>query len=345
MNQRTPAELRTFLESQGIDFAACVAAFGESESDNAYVRAARHNQEEGELEVDEAAVVSRGDDRGAYVLAWMWVSDADAEINSAALESLAKAVSPTLSIDHVEDRPLLAAVDWLEETLSNFAEEIDDIDAEVIDSSAPTGVTWQTDFGRFTFLPSQAIEQMRARAEAHGLLDRADLHALRVWLDRRGEKLDRCIRAMTVGTDAASCPKWTADDDAKAAVEGWNVFDAEGRMEIQRIDELEMFESDAQAIDFIRERAVSGSELHQKALYIDRWSAAAQASTSRESQSDPPYRVTWSIDIDAESPQDAAEKALAIHRDASSIATVFEVNDRRNGSIRTIDLQEGQTPH
>jgi hypothetical protein len=37
------------------------------------------------------------------------------------------------------------------------------------------------------------------------------------------------------------------------------------------------------------------------------------------------YRVTWKIDIEADSPEEAAEKALAVHRDPNSIATVFEV--------------------
>ena len=39
------------------------------------------------------------------------------------------------------------------------------------------------------------------------------------------------------------------------------------------------------------------------------------------------YRVTWTIDIDAEDHTEAAEKALEIHRDPESIATVFEVTD------------------
>jgi len=39
------------------------------------------------------------------------------------------------------------------------------------------------------------------------------------------------------------------------------------------------------------------------------------------------YRVVWEIDIDAESHEDAARKALEIHRDPDSIATVFTVID------------------
>jgi hypothetical protein len=41
------------------------------------------------------------------------------------------------------------------------------------------------------------------------------------------------------------------------------------------------------------------------------------------------YRVTWRIDLDAESPRDAADLALEIQRDPTSIATVFEVTKLR----------------
>ena len=37
------------------------------------------------------------------------------------------------------------------------------------------------------------------------------------------------------------------------------------------------------------------------------------------------YHVVWEIDVSAESPRDAAAQALAIQRDPSSIATVFDV--------------------
>ena len=40
----------------------------------------------------------------------------------------------------------------------------------------------------------------------------------------------------------------------------------------------------------------------------------------------PDYRVTWVIDIfDAPSPRAAAKRALEIHRDPESIATIFTV--------------------
>lgn len=50
------------------------------------------------------------------------------------------------------------------------------------------------------------------------------------------------------------------------------------------------------------------------------------------------YHVEWGIEVDAESHQDAAWKALEIQRDPSSYATVFEVSDATTGPI-TVDIE------
>lgn len=52
------------------------------------------------------------------------------------------------------------------------------------------------------------------------------------------------------------------------------------------------------------------------------------------------YRVTWVIDLEAESPLAAAEEALRIHRDPTSIATVFAVKRLGTEHTVTIDLHE-----
>ena len=49
----------------------------------------------------------------------------------------------------------------------------------------------------------------------------------------------------------------------------------------------------------------------------------------------PSYRVTWEIDIDADSAKEAAQKALTIQRNADSIATVFRLVDRDNAWFAT----------
>lgn len=53
------------------------------------------------------------------------------------------------------------------------------------------------------------------------------------------------------------------------------------------------------------------------------------------------YKVIWVIDVDADSPREAAEKALAIHRNPDSIATVFTVTDKHGGET-LIDLNESK---
>lgn len=72
------------LVRAGLTFGACVLAFSEYEHDakkDAYIAAAQQQYgREGEIEVDESAYVSKGDDPGAYVMAWVWVSDDDAGI-------------------------------------------------------------------------------------------------------------------------------------------------------------------------------------------------------------------------------------------------------------------------
>jgi len=44
-------------------------------TDLQYQLAAKKHQIDGELEIDDLAVVSNGDDDGAYVQAWIWVED------------------------------------------------------------------------------------------------------------------------------------------------------------------------------------------------------------------------------------------------------------------------------
>ena len=49
------------------------------------------------------------------------------------------------------------------------------------------------------------------------------------------------------------------------------------------------------------------------------------------------YRVIWKIDIDAESFEEAARKALDIQRDPTSIATCFTIVDEE-GKTQDVDL-------
>jgi len=54
------------------------------------------------------------------------------------------------------------------------------------------------------------------------------------------------------------------------------------------------------------------------------------------------YRVTWAIDVTADSHKDAAKKAQEMQRDLESTATVFDVQDTgNNGVLKQVDLTDG----
>lgn len=50
------------------------------------------------------------------------------------------------------------------------------------------------------------------------------------------------------------------------------------------------------------------------------------------------YFVRWEIDIEADSPLEAAEDALGIQRDPDSVATCFDVTDMESGTSTFVDL-------
>lgn len=52
------------------------------------------------------------------------------------------------------------------------------------------------------------------------------------------------------------------------------------------------------------------------------------------------YFLTWTIDIEASSPEQAARKALDIQRDPNSSATVFDVVEHNTKKVITIDLEK-----
>lgn len=62
--------------------AQAVVRMKPDEDHEAYLAAAKEavRNKEGELEVDDDAVISAGGDPGAYVMAWLWVPNEDAGI-------------------------------------------------------------------------------------------------------------------------------------------------------------------------------------------------------------------------------------------------------------------------
>ncbi len=74
------------------------AADAEPFVDGLYRRAAKACQRDGELEIDDDAIVSgsdEGDERGAWVAAWLWIGDDDAGFDAGECTALDK--RPTLA--------------------------------------------------------------------------------------------------------------------------------------------------------------------------------------------------------------------------------------------------------
>ncbi|MEH0194601.1 hypothetical protein V7S57_02580 [Caulobacter sp. CCNWLY153] len=73
------------LIGEGLCYSLAVQVFAEHQRQNephlsAYLDATGDKTSEGEIEIDGDAIVSDGGDGGAYVSAWVWVSDAEAGI-------------------------------------------------------------------------------------------------------------------------------------------------------------------------------------------------------------------------------------------------------------------------
>jgi hypothetical protein len=62
-------------------FQSAWASTHQGERELAYISRAQEQSKEGEIEVDDGALVSEGCDDGAYVQAWMWVRAADAGLD------------------------------------------------------------------------------------------------------------------------------------------------------------------------------------------------------------------------------------------------------------------------
>jgi hypothetical protein len=72
-------QLLTEAKKAGLSFAACIEAFApETQDEKIYAEYARARRAvPGECEIDEPTVVSIGADPGAYVMAWIWITDAE----------------------------------------------------------------------------------------------------------------------------------------------------------------------------------------------------------------------------------------------------------------------------
>lgn len=87
--------------------------------------------DEGELEIDDEALVSMGDDDGAYVQAWVWVTDAEAGLDP---QSRLEYLRGELQAERISQGELLE--------LQGLAEYIEDGDVELLEpAGVPEGLT------------------------------------------------------------------------------------------------------------------------------------------------------------------------------------------------------------
>lgn len=75
--QDTPQALRLLSDHFALSFSDCIQHFAVSSEDSEIVTKALEMCNEGTLEIDDPAVISEGDDNGAYVMAWLWVPGDD----------------------------------------------------------------------------------------------------------------------------------------------------------------------------------------------------------------------------------------------------------------------------
>jgi hypothetical protein len=68
----------------------------------------------------------------------------------------------------------------------------------------------------------------------------------------------------------AKCPfdEWTPADSKAAIAEGWDLFDCEGKADIERHDDKTPFKGDDEAIDHVVRRALAGDRRAAKAIFL-----------------------------------------------------------------------------
>lgn len=190
------------LVDQGLSFSDCVKAFGAPEGDPFAAAAEEMYVIEGSIEIDATTVLSQSA-AGAYVMAWVWVDNSDAGIlsNSELLEEVyenaRRAADGGVSLPSEEMMLLAAQCDWLEDLISNFADELDSI-AEEKAEGAPGPVNWQGLDGKsHRFMASSAITSLSLRGRDQGLSDQ-HYDSVCQFIRDHGNKLDAMLNVLEV---------------------------------------------------------------------------------------------------------------------------------------------------
>jgi hypothetical protein len=177
-----------------LTFGDIVEMFGVSSSDDPYAKAACQQASEGELEVDGMTVVSRGEDQGAYVMGWIWISNEEAglkpntELLVAALMVSQRHIKTMKSnVDRETLIRLFAILSWLDKLTSCYADELDLQQYEDINLPAPE---WTNAQGVLVQeKPSTALASILDLADKGGFSSN-DIESTRCVLRDLGSALD-----------------------------------------------------------------------------------------------------------------------------------------------------------
>lgn len=200
LSQQERIELLKQLKAAGLQFGQIIEVYGTDEA-NPYVTAAAEASDEG-LILDPTPVVSEGEE-GAYVLMWKWISNQTAGVMlpSDLLEQVLiharKGIADSKDLQPEIRREREVMADWLDDLIMNLMDEIDDIETAPI-KGLPHSITWHDgDDKPWTFMPSDAINQLRLLARQGGLpdhlADKAEQFSIRF-----GNKLDAALTVLHV---------------------------------------------------------------------------------------------------------------------------------------------------
>lgn len=166
------------LKGKGLTITECITALAACNHDP-FVRKARElvAGDTAGIAIDNATVTSTSD-TGAWVLSWLWVSNDEAGVllYPDLLERLLKPARASIAaarrlgkIDATTAKLRNDQADWLEDLVTNFADELDGIESET-PIGEPDSITWTNGKGEtMQFLPSDAISALLALARNVGL--------------------------------------------------------------------------------------------------------------------------------------------------------------------------------
>lgn len=190
-------KLKTLI-AEGLIFSECVEAFG-VRHENPFAKAASemYGGDDG-VEVDSPTVLSESDE-GAYVLAWVWVSNSDAGALSHSellQEMLEIAQNSILEDGDAAHGVLHGYASCLEDVILNFSEKLDDILSETITGSE-TEIVWIYELNEYRFKASDAIKALNDEAKCNGL-DDVLFENVNKFVAEHGKKLDVAFKAITL---------------------------------------------------------------------------------------------------------------------------------------------------